>query len=203
MTKNKQLILMITLVSMAGITAMRPEKSSSGAPPSHTGAPGDATCATSGCHDDNALNSGTASITFETGEDGHYTPGRTYTAKVTINDPGYQRFGFQVVALSSDNGNSMGKMLVTDTYRTQITKNQYQLQGREYITYTYDGTDAVSPGKGEWTFNWQAPATLQGPVTFYLSTVTGDDDESDKGDFVFTRNFTLQPVKLNGSSSIH
>ncbi len=38
------------------------ERSSSGAPASHTGAPGEKTCATSGCHDDHLINSGKASL---------------------------------------------------------------------------------------------------------------------------------------------
>jgi len=47
------------------MVAFAPERSSAGAPASHTGAPGEQTCATSGCHDDNTVNSGSAVLTID------------------------------------------------------------------------------------------------------------------------------------------
>ncbi len=191
MIKPKHIVLTLCAATSLAIMSMAPEKSSSGAPASHTGAPGDGTCATGGCHDDNALNAGTAQLSIDLGSVTKYVPGQTYPVTVRITDPSVMRFGFEIVALTGDNGMA-GSFKITDTYRTQITKNQYALFDRHYVTYSYDGTDAVVPGKGEWTMNWTAPATNIGPVTFYASGVSANDNENDKGDHVYTINKVIQ-----------
>src|SRR5688572_2428602 len=85
--------------------------SSSGAPASHTGAPDEQTCATAGCHDDNPVNAGKALVGIDIGSVTRYTPGKNYTLKVRIADSAIRRFGFQIVALSSDNKN-LGRLKV-------------------------------------------------------------------------------------------
>ena len=197
MIKTKHLVVSAFFAASVAIMAMAPERSSSGAPASHTGAPGDQTCATIGCHDDNSVNVGTANLTIDLGQASHYVPGQVYTIKVRMTDPSVERFGFQILALGSDNNNSVGTFKITDTYRTQITTNPTQLNGRHYVTYTFDGTDAVSSGVGEWTVNWKAPATDMGPVTFYASGVSGNDDETDQGDHVYTQSLSFLPINKN------
>lgn len=185
MYKTKLLLSLIVTITLSAIVAMTPEKSSSGAPASHTGAPGEKNCTTSGCHDDHDINSGTAQLKIEVGSISQYEPGKTYPVKVSISDADVVRFGFQIVALTNNNSVA-GKFSLTDTYRTQFIKNLDQFTDRQYVTYSYDGTDAVSTGLGEWTMNWTAPSTNVGPVTFYAAGVSANDDESDKGDFVYT-----------------
>ena len=73
--------------------------------------------------------------------------------------------------------------------------------GRHYVTYTYDGTDAVSTGFGEWTINWKAPSADAGPVTFYASGVSANDDESDQGDQVLTKSVVFPSLKHNDLNS--
>lgn len=188
--KSKLLFTGFVIV-LISITAMTPEKSSSGAPASHTGAPGEATCAISGCHDDNSINAGTATLTIDMGGITKYIPNQTYTVKVKISDPSKIRFGFQLLALANSDSSNIGTFTITDSYRTQLTQNQYALFGRRYVTYTYDGTDAVSAGLGEWTVNWTAPSANAGPITFYASAVSANDDSHDKGDYVYTTSTTI------------
>jgi len=179
------------------IMAKMPEASSSGAPASHTGAPGETTCATIGCHDDNSVNSGKAKLTIDMGQAVNYKPGHTYAVTIRITEPDVERFGFQIVALKNGDNSNIGTFELTDIKRTQYIKNQYDLFTREYVTYTFYGTDAVSSGVGEWTVNWKAPATNVGPITFYASGVSANDDETDKGDHVYTQSRIVMPAALN------
>jgi hypothetical protein len=179
-------ILLATLLISATI-----RRSSSGAPPSHTGAPGEQTCATSGCHDDTTPNIGSAKIDLQFGEnETTFVPGQTYSVKVRISDPKVTRFGFQLLALESKTLRDVGNFTISDSVKTQIVTNMYKLKDRNYVTYTFAGTDAVSEGNGEWTVKWTAPADVKKGVTFYLAAVSANDDMTDKGDKVYTTNYT-------------
>lgn len=195
MINKKSIAIIIGAGLSLGMMALVPEKSSSGAPASHTGAPGEVTCAVSTCHDDNSVNSGSAQLFIDLGQAKNYVPGQEYNIKVRITDPGVQRFGFQIVALTDIGKLNAGDFVLTDTYRTQITKNDKGMQDRQYVTYTYDGTDAVQTGVGEWSLKWKAPAQDIGAVTFYASGVSGNDDETDKGDHVYTVSKKLVAFK--------
>ncbi|MBL7813348.1 MAG: hypothetical protein JNL57_14090 [Bacteroidetes bacterium] len=168
--------------------------SSSGAPASHTGAPGESTCAKSGCHDDKAINTGTAKVKIDPGTTGPYAPGKTYTLSVSITDAGSKRFGFQLTALDSLNAKA-GKIKISDAESTQMLHNTFMLQDREYATYTFGGTGADSPGKKTWKLQWKAPASGTGPVTLYAAFVSANDDETDKGDHVYLHSIKLEELK--------
>jgi Reeler domain len=193
MMKPKHIVMSLSIAVSIAIMAMMPDKSSSGGPASHTGAPGEETCASIGCHDDNSVNSGQAKLTIDMGTVSNYEPGHTYPITVKITESSVTRFGFQILALKNDDNSNIGTFQLTDPKRTQFIKNQYTLQNREYVTYTFNGTDAVSPGVGEWTINWKAPSTNVGPITFYASGVSANDDENDKGDYVYTTHSVIQP----------
>jgi hypothetical protein len=188
---KKKIVLSLAVVIPIFIMAFA-ERSSSGAPASHTGAPGEKTCAASGCHDDNALNSGAAKLTIDVASGGvtTYIAGQTYPIKIRIADANVSRFGFQIVALDQTTNNA-GTFAITDRVRTQFMENQHEMGDRKYITYTFNGTDATSSGVAEWIVNWTAPATTSGNITFYAAAVSADDDGTDKGDVVYTANNTL------------
>lgn len=169
-----------------------PDPMSSGAPAQSTGAPDEKDCSTSGCHSDFKVNSGSAelSITTENGIS-QYETGKTYPVTVSISNPGLVRFGFQVLALRNSDHTNAGTIKLTDPQRTQIIDGYGNLASRRYITYTYPGTDAVSSGLGKWTFNWIAPETNDGPVTFYVASIAANDDGTDSGDYTYTRQLTM------------
>ena len=189
--KNKIFFLSVVLLA-AVIIAASPERSSSGAPGAHTGAPGEQTCATSGCHDDNSVNSGKASLSIEVGSSvTNYVPGKTYAVKVSISEKDVKRFGFQLLALNKATSSSVGTFQISDAGRTQLVKNTQAFSDREYVTYSFNGTDASSEGMSEWIMNWTAPATNLGPVTFYAAGVSANDDMTDKKDHVYTSSKVL------------
>ena len=100
------------------------------------------------------------------------------------------RFRFQLVALENKTNENVGTFNITDPIRTQ--KLDSKKLERSYITYTFDGTDAVYKGAGEWMVEWKAPEKLNKGVTFYAAAVSGNDDMSDKGDMVYTQSLTLK-----------
>lgn len=184
------------ILSLIGITilimAASPERASSGAPASHTGAPNEQTCATSGCHDDNSLNIGAAALSIEMGNaTTQYIAGQTYPIKIKITDPNKIRFGFQLVALQNQDLSNAGIFEITDFQRTQTVPSAYGLLDRNYVTYTFNGTDATVNGVGEWIVNWKAPNTSTGLITFYAAAVSANDDMTDKGDYVYTSSLTV------------
>ncbi|MBK7819322.1 MAG: hypothetical protein IPJ60_18650 [Sphingobacteriaceae bacterium] len=121
-----------------------------------------------------------------------YIAGQTYPVKIRITDANKQRFGFRITAMNAETQTNLGSFIITDAKRTQTVKNAYTLKEREYVTYTFNGTDAVSNGVGEWIVNWTAPKNSSEPVTFYVGAVSANDDMTDKGDKVYTSSLTFK-----------
>ncbi len=181
---------------------MRLDPTSAGAPVSSTGAPGEVNCTTSGCHDDGSLNTGSAQTFLKIeGNPQAYTPGKSYDVTVQITDTDVVRFGYQLVALTND-GKNAGNFTILDEDRTQILQNHLKLTDRQYATYTYDGTAALKTGENEWKIKWTAPEDNAGDVQFYLATVSANDDNTDKGDRVYTMSRVLA-APLVSSVSAH
>jgi hypothetical protein len=163
---------------------------------SHTGAPGEQTCAASGCHDDNVINEGTAHLKMEVGMgETSIVPGKTYPIKINISDKNVSRFGFQLVVLDSKTQTNCGTLLLSDSLRTKLVTNAYKFKDRKYATYSFNGTDATSDGVAEWFVNWTAPIDLKQNVDFYVSAVSANDNMNDKGDKVYTTMLHLKAKK--------
>ena len=188
-------LLFITPVFLLSAAAMQVDSNS--APASNTGAPGENNCTTSSCHDTYAVNSGTGStaINFENGITS-YVPGKTYSISVEVSQASLMRFGFQMVALkNSDNANT-GIFSPADVSKNQVTKGFGNLSNRKYITYTYESTLAQIPGKGSWAFNWTAPSTNEGAITFYLAGLAADNNGNDYGDYCYTKSLSISPASV-------
>jgi hypothetical protein len=169
---------------------------SSGAPVGSTGAPGEETCAQAGCHvgdqGNNNLNTGAGILSIQAGQSiQQYVPGAIYDFSIELDEPNVERFGFSFTALDQHN-NKAGTLIITDAPRTQIFQGARQFTGREYMTYRMLGTDAIAPGRGRWTFRWQAPDQHVGPITFYVAGVSANNDGTDSGDQVYTETLTIQ-----------
>jgi hypothetical protein len=160
---------------------------SNSAPASTTGAPDEADCTTSGCHQSFGTNSGSGSlaINFANGLT-NYTPGKTYTLTLEVNQSSLVRFGFQMVALKNKDNKNVGVFTPIDGTRNQVTTGFGNLSDRKYITYTFKSTSTQTAGKNTWTFNWTAPQTDEGPVTFYAAAIAANNDGSDLGDYCYT-----------------
>ena len=166
-------ILFISLTSVTG------NKSSSQAPTGYTGAPGEGNCG--GCH-----TAGTYSgqILFEMGEEPitAYIPGQTYTIVFTA-DFNAPRFGFTMTALdASDQPAGEFNILNTDNTSYVVTANN-----RQYV-----GHKNANSNK-EWQFEWTAPASDVGNITFYYVINAANGNNSTSGDYVELGSTTLTP----------
>lgn len=181
------------LIASIGLFAITKKwHKSTGAPASNTLAPGEQTCNTVGCHDDNSLNLGNALISVENGNMmQYYKSGFSQNIEVNIHEEGFNAFGFQLTALDTL-GKRAGTFLLTDTERTQIVSNDLELTDRQYLTYTYPGTIPISPGANKWNFVWKSDSNYQGNVNFYLACVSANGDGTDKNDYVYTKSFKLE-----------
>lgn len=150
--------------------------------PGHTGAPGELTCATTGCHTD-TTNSGPGQLSIQA--PGDYEPGQTYTITVrhTTNDSSRRRWGFQLTALDASNHRAGGLQITSAT--TQI------LDGgpdgtRQYIEHSFTGTFQGQQKGASWSFSWTAPAQDVGPVTLYAAGNQANNDSNNTGDQIYT-----------------
>lgn len=105
-----------------------------------------------------------------------YTPGETYTVSVDMNsDPAKK--GFSATAL--DGSDNMAGSFTGDSFGgTQ----DFQDLGRDYVSHTgASNTNAQII----WFWDWTAPATNVGDVTFYVATNAANDDGGTSGDMIY------------------
>lgn len=158
--------------------------SSSGPPPGVTGAPGEMTC--TACHV--SQNPGAAQFTITAPTS--YIPGQIYQIEVrhTTADTTRRRWGFQLTSLA---GTTMAGTLTDINANTQTLNGG---NGRFYTEHTLAGSFGGQTGGAVWTFNWTAPATDVGPVTFYAAGNQADNNGSTSGDWIFTATAVSQPA---------
>jgi hypothetical protein len=181
----------LLLLADDGNIGQRATAFSDGPPPGHTGAPGELTC--TNCHF-GVDNGGTFTIT----PPANYTPGQTYQIVVRhVNaDNSRQRWGFQTTALTSDT--SPAGTFATLNGFTQIIGGAML---RDYVEHTVSGTFAGTTGGAQWTFNWTAPPTNVGPITFYAAGNQANGDGTSGGDRILTATATTQPTVVQPVNS--
>ena len=152
-----------------------------GAPTGRTGAPGESTCTS--CH---SMNAGSGQITIIA--PANYVPGQTYAIQIqdASSDASRAIWGFETISLA---GAAMAGNYTNTTANTRIRV----ASTKSYVTHTSAGTFPNQSGGATWTFNWTAPASDVGVVTFYAAGLLGDNDGSESGDRTVTTTATVQP----------
>lgn len=175
-----------------GLKAKRVSANSGGPPASRTGAPGEQTCAISGCHTGSTINSGGGALTV-TGVPTNYTPNQEVDITVTLIQAGRIRFGFEATVID-DQGRAAGTLSITESGRTQLISNPVGGNLRQYIQHSFNGTSANGgSNQGRWTFHWKAPAQSVGRVTFYVAGNAANNNGSQSGDLIYTTSASSQP----------
>jgi hypothetical protein len=151
---------------------------SGGPPDGRTGAPGESTCATSGCHGTSALNAGAGSLTIDAPNP--YVPGTEYAVSVTLSDPVQSRWGFELTVLNADD-EAAGTITLTNTNDTQFSTSG----GRTYIKHTSAGTSPGTSSSRTWSFQWTAPPSDVGSITFYAAGNAANGNFSTSGDHIY------------------
>ncbi|SDL33960.1 Por secretion system C-terminal sorting domain-containing protein [Catalinimonas alkaloidigena] len=162
----------------------------SGGPPNgRTNAPGEPTC--TGCHQGFDLNSGSALFSVSLPNDcTSYMPDSTYLMTVTFANSDASVHGFEWVALDADDAN-VGTITITDQDKTQSSTES----DRTYVKHTLAGTADTT-----WTFEWTAPASGTGPVTFYAAGNEANGNGSNTGDRIYTTAFIAREAVASSSA---
>src|SRR5437764_101828 len=90
-------IVILTAIAVSVIPAVL-FSHASGPDPRNTGAPGDQTCARSGCHTGTSLNGGGGNVQLTSSTGTTYTPGQQQTFTINITDSKAKTYGFQMSA---------------------------------------------------------------------------------------------------------
>jgi hypothetical protein len=168
-----------------------------------TGAPnepitGDGANCTSfpGCHQSFALNGGPGTLTIQV--PASYEPGMTYAIMVDIAQvgPGLMRpsrWGFQLTVL--DELLQKAGNLATIDLNAQIAI----FDPRQYVSHTTAGTADGQENGNSWTFEWTAPDTDVGPVTFYAAGNAANGNNLSTGDYIYTTTASVVAVSEPGT----
>jgi aldose sugar dehydrogenase len=162
-------------------TLSRVQAFSAGPPAGYTGAPAEEPEACAECHV--PPDAGTGHILINAPQ--KYVPGQTYQITVTHTnaDTSRQRWGFELTALDTAD-EKVGELQSIDG-TTQVLNNAGPGSARQYIEHTAAGTFIGQQGGASWTFNWTAPATDAGPVTFYTAGNQANNDGNTSGDYIY------------------
>src|SRR5215211_2119271 len=155
---------------------------SAGPPVGYTGAPGEEPEACAECHVPPDAGTGKIFITAPQ----TYVPGQTYPITVTHTNPDLTRlrWGFELTVLDTASDEKAGELQSLNGL-TQILNNAGPGSARQYIEHTSPGTFAGQQNGASWTFNWTAPATDVGPVTFYAAGNHANNDGNTSGDYIY------------------
>ncbi len=155
----------------------------------YTGAPSENTCGKSTCHNNTPnTGNGSVSITFNSQ---FYIPGNTYLVTVSTDEAGMGRFGFETNCLDASNV-KQGTAALINTTNTSLNTTTLN---RWYVGHKSAGTTKT------WTYNWTAPATNAGDLTFYVASLCANNNNNSTGDHCYTTTAVFQP-QLSAVNSV-
>ena len=135
----------------------------------------------SSCHSGN-LNTGNGSISL-TGLPSTYTPGQTYDLALTVLGTNSRGYGFQLTPKA--NGSTSGNLAAVSSG-----------MAIESGAVEHRGTSI----SGSWDFQWTAPATDEGTVTFYVSGLATGGSSGNDGDYVYTLSQNISANSFSHAS---
>ena len=188
---KKFVILSICLTSLAIL--LYPDKSNSntsGSIGGKTGSPNDMASCTQ-CH--YAASGNEAVITTNIPDEG-YTAGETYTITATINQPGINKFGFEITAEETNFvSNKVGTFIITNNNETKLTNNNTAI--------THKSTGTLGNGSRVWSMQWQAPSATTGGVTLYGGFIAANGDGTNAGDTYHATSLSVNENLINHTTN--
>lgn len=155
-----------------------------------TGSPGENNCTQ--CHSTYAVNSGSGSMTITSNmTNWEYVPGQTYQISVTVAQTGKNLFGLGFEALLSTGANAG-----TLTAGTGTTIKNATVSGNSRRNIVHQLNGGASAGTHTFTFNWAAPTTNVGAITFYASGDACNGNGSTSGDYVYKTSQVVNPAPV-------
>ena len=146
----------------------------------YSGAPGEQNCTS--CHDGATQDGSTENQLLVNNDFGlgitQYTPGASYAVNLSMaSNP--SKKGFQVTALNPANEMS-GNFIAGGN--TQIKTATISGGQRKYVTHKSSSNTSATQ---VWNWTWEAPATEQGPITFYIATNKTNNNSNTNGDLIY------------------
>lgn len=151
-----------------------PASDASGSPISSFG-----TQACRGCHSTGGSFNPNSGINL-TGLPATYYPGTTYTLTLSLNNA-TSKNGFQGIGLTSSNAQA-GSFTAGTGSKIQT------IGGRGFIEHNSGSATGV------WTFDWTAPSTNVGGVTFYFAGNASNNNFSTSGDNIYTFSMAITGI---------
>jgi hypothetical protein len=193
MKKNLLIVISAGLVTVLSLTTLSVTSDPTGAPAGVANDPasGGATC--TNCHGGTATIATAAQAAINSNiPAAGYTAGTTYTITATVNYTGRSTFGFEVSPQNTA-GTKLGTLINTGT--------QTKLVGTsKYVTHTQAGNSGSNTKS--WTFNWTAPVTGSGDVTFYGAFMAANGNGASSGDIVFKTTYTVSEAVASGVNEV-
>ena len=162
----------------------------------YSSSPGDGNDCTS-CHS-GLVNSGNGSIQLSTNIPvTGYIPGQTYSITTNVYTPTSGTvamiFGFETTSEDNSN-NKIGTFVITDTNNTQLSNSSTS------VTHTLQGTNALFANTQSWSFEWVAPISGTGDVTFYTSVNIANFNGGPNGDEIYTSSISFSESSQNNTA---
>ena len=184
----KKIILLFSII-IAVLIFLYPSTSisnSTGSPGGKTGSPMDnADCTL--CHSTTSVSGSTITTNIPTTG---YVPGTVYTitANITSAGGGFNIQGFEVTSEENMNNTKIGTFFITDANTTQLVN-----QGNA-VTHKIGGNNLST-----WSFDWEAPSSATGDVTFYGAFIEASYPQGNSGDYFSSHNLTVSPSCVDSS----
>ena len=158
-----------------------------GAPPGFSGGFKEESC--HGCHFDAAEPNTRPGEVSITGLPERFTAGQRYPLTIRLSRPGMAIGGFQLAA-RFDDGTQAGTLERGPGEEKRLAVEVSS--GVQYANQRRPGAQTTAPGLAQWTVIWTAPAAAR-PVTFHVAANAADNDESTRGDYVYTALANSRP----------
>jgi PKD repeat protein len=174
------IISSIFMVKNAFNNAQRP-------PAGYSGAPGEQTCAATGCHT-GVVQVGSPNLNFsffppQNPRPDFYTTNTAYVFTVNFPVPPQPAVAGFLVSAIDQNNNSAGRFEIISSTSTDTLSGN----GRKYISHK----NATSTSA--WVFRWVAPPVYVGTVTFYCAALGGDGNTLATNDITYTDTIQFLP----------
>lgn len=191
---KKTVLLVAAVTALSTLSFMMKNDGLAG----RTGAPGETTCNTAGCHTGNPMNDPSGSISIAApGLDANweYAPGSTYQIQVTVSRTGNGKFGLGFESLLAS-GAGAGTLTITDPAQTQIKTATVSGNVRNNVVHKTGA--GLSNDSHTFVFNWTAPPTGSGEVKFYAAGNASNGMNNTGGDYIFTMVQELEEESGSG-----
>jgi hypothetical protein len=192
--KTKSTLIKIAIpVVLIGVIAKEATTKSSGIT-GRTGSQGETTC--SSCHSGGTTGT-TISLSSSDMINWNYVPGTTYNLSLTISKTGQPLFGFDLECLNSSN-TSAGTLIANGTNNQVLTSTN----GRVNLTHKKNG--GLANNSKTFNFQWTAPATNVGNLTFYFAGAACNNNGSDdSGDYTKSGTQIITPANTTSIPNLN